>query len=164
MPGGKQSGMERDLAEDALGMAAAVTVLGYTAPAGPGILAGRHSSSQLLDAHMFRRSPDVVLRVGGTFIHIAEYFSRYFNLIFFFFFHLGIFPTEEKWRCFSLLVMKIIFLKGQFRQGPSSWSTSSTPKLSSKNQTCLFQSFTSKRDSKQGYLKTHSNAQLLEHI
>lgn len=54
MPSTKRSSSERDLSEDALAVAAAAMVLGYTAPAGQGILAGRHDSSQLSDAHMFQ--------------------------------------------------------------------------------------------------------------
>lgn len=55
MPNGKQSGLERDLSEDALTMAAAAMALGYTALAGGlSILAGRHGSSHLSDAHMFQ--------------------------------------------------------------------------------------------------------------
>lgn len=71
-------------------------------PAGPGILAGRHGSSQFLDAHMFQQSPDVVLRAGEPFIYIPEYSSQYFNLIFFFF-YLGIFPHWRKtWMFFFI--------------------------------------------------------------
>lgn len=52
MPDRKQSVSEGDVSKDALAMAAAV--LRYRALAGPGVLSGRHSSSQLLDAHMLQ--------------------------------------------------------------------------------------------------------------
>lgn len=67
-------------------------------------------------------------------VYIPEYSSPYFNLIIFFIW--ASFPTGKKCGCFSLLVMKIIFQKGQFRQAGFSQYTSSTPKIFLKNQTC----------------------------
>ena len=54
MPDRKRSGSEGDLSKDALATAAGATAPGYTALAGLGILAGRHGSSQLLDADRFQ--------------------------------------------------------------------------------------------------------------